>query len=155
MRIMTALVRCASIVTLLALFSACGKSTLPTEPTATFGSSVPTETAGSFGFPPVSGTTRVYLATTAPSFSLLEGTSRFVLYDDSTFVLQYSHLANGGYGGTYEVANDGGVTFRWHGWSRGGPWGSTGTLTGNTLTVRYNVIMGLTDFDDGVYTRVR
>jgi hypothetical protein len=148
-----ALLRCGSIVSLLALSTACADSSVPTAPTATFGSSVPA--AGPIGFPPVSGTARVYLATASPSFSLLDGSSRYVLNDDGTFVLQYAHLTNGGYGGFYEVANDGNVTFRWHGWSRAGPWGSTGTLTGNTLTVRYNLIMGLTDFEDGVYVRVR
>ena len=140
---------------LLALFSACGKSTLPTEPTATFGSSPPTASPVAVGFPPVSGTARVYLATAASSSHLLEGTSRYVVNDDGTFVLQYSHLANGGYGGTYQVATDGGVTFRFHGWNRAGSWDAVGALTGTTLTVRYNLIMGLAGFEDGVYVRVR
>lgn len=141
---MTALVRCGSLVTLLALSSGCAESTLPTSPTAT---------AGSIGFHPVSGTARVYMATTSPSFSLLEGTSRYVLYDDGQFRLQYAY-SRSEYGGSYEVTN-GVVTFNWQGWSKAGPWGSTGSLTNDSLTVRYNVIMGLTDFEDGVYVRVR
>jgi hypothetical protein len=43
------------------------------------------------------------------------------------------------------------VAFGWEGWSPAGPWGATGALTGNTLTIRYNDIMYLTDFEDAVY----
>jgi len=32
--------------------------------------------------------------------------------------------------------------------------GSTGTIRGETLTVQYNLIMQLTDFEDAVYTRM-
>jgi hypothetical protein len=149
---MIAVVRYASIVILLGLCSACANSALPTEPTATF-SSAPAPTAGQSGFPAVFGNARIYLATNSPASSLREGMSRFLLYDDGQFRLQYAYNPSE-YAGSYEVAN-GVVTFNWQGWSKAGPWGSTGSLTGDTLTVRYNLIMGLSDFEDGVYVRVR
>jgi hypothetical protein len=149
MRMMTSLIRCGSIVALLALSSACANSALPTEPTATFASApAPTE-----GFRAVFGNPRIYLATNSPASSLREGMSRYLLYDDGQFRLQYAYNPSE-YAGSYEVTN-GVVTFNWQGWSKAGPWGSTGSLTGDSLTVRYNLIMGLTDFEDGVYVRVR
>jgi hypothetical protein len=75
--------------------------------------------------------------------------SRFVLYDNGAFVLQYASLG-GEYRGGYTESN-GIITFEWEGWSLAGPWGATGTLNSGSLTVRYNVIMQLTDFEDAVY----
>jgi len=79
--------------------------------------------------------------------------SRFVLYDNGAFVLQYSSLGEGGYRGEYKDAN-GIVTFEWEGWSVAGRWGASGTLRGDELTVQYNLIMQLTDFEDAVYVRI-
>jgi hypothetical protein len=74
--------------------------------------------------------------------------SRFVLYDNGAFVLQY--VGGGEYLGEYTQTN-GTVAFDWEGWSLAGPWEATGTLEGEWLTVRYNFIMQLTDFEDAVY----
>jgi len=77
--------------------------------------------------------------------------SLFVLYDNGAFVLQYPTVAGGGgYRGGYTETN-GAITFEWEGWSVAGPWGATGTLKDGSLTVRYNGIMQLTDFEDAVY----
>jgi hypothetical protein len=77
--------------------------------------------------------------------------SRYLLYDDGKFTLEYPHVS---YRGTY--AEDGStMIFSWEGWSTGGPWGATGTIDGDTLTVRYNLIMQMSDFEDGVYQRAR
>jgi hypothetical protein len=75
--------------------------------------------------------------------------SRFVLYDNGAFALQYVSVG-GEYRGGYTEAN-GGITFEWEGWSAAGAWGATGTVNGGSLTVRYNDIMQLTDFEDAVY----
>ena len=56
----------------------------------------------------------------------------------------------GSYRGRYEQTETG-VTFHWEGWSSAGPWGASASLGGDTLTVRYNLIMQLTDFEDAVY----
>jgi hypothetical protein len=78
--------------------------------------------------------------------------SRFVLYDNGAFVLHYTNLGGPGYRGGYTEEN-GVITFQWEGWSVAGVWGATGTLNGNALTVQYNWIMQLTDFEDAVYAR--
>lgn len=77
--------------------------------------------------------------------------SRFVLYDNGAFELQYSNPNVGGVVGRYTQSN-GVISFAWEGWSLAGSWAATGTLTGNSLTVNYNQVMQLTDFVDAAYT---
>jgi hypothetical protein len=77
--------------------------------------------------------------------------SRFVLYDDGTFALQFLRFA-GESRGTYQDS-EGSVTFHWEGSNSAGPWEATGSNTGDRLTVRYNPLMVLTDFEDAVYVR--
>ena len=78
--------------------------------------------------------------------------SHYILYDDLRFVLKFS----GGfeYRGTYKESN-GAITFDWEGWSTAGAWGATASLRGDTLDVKYNVVMQLSDFVDGIYIRKR
>ena len=66
--------------------------------------------------------------------------SRFVLYDNGGFVLQFPTVAGDGYRGGYTEVN-GAITFEWEGWNPAGPWGAAGMLNGNSLTVQYNSIM--------------
>jgi hypothetical protein len=86
--------------------------------------------------------------------------SRYILHKDNSFVLQYDHDGENEYSrvleykGRYKQTNDS-VSFTFEGWSAAGPWGTTGTLTGDTLTVRYNIIMALSDFEDAMYVRKR
>ena len=77
-------------------------------------------------------------------------TSRYILYGSGDFALQYS---DGVYSGRYTEAN-GIIDFSWNGWSIAGPWGATGTLKDRELTVRYNIIMAMSDFEDAVYMLV-
>ena len=77
--------------------------------------------------------------------------SRFVLYDDGTFELQFAGMP--GYTGRYTRA-DSSVDFTWDGWSGAGPWGSTAFVRDDDLTVQYNNVMLMTDFMDGTYHRV-
>lgn len=102
-------------------------------------------------FPPLLGPSRTF--TFEPQLSPPVGDytqkSRFVLYDNGAFVLQYPSAE---YRGRYTEANSV-VTFHWEGWSVAGPWGATGELHGDALSVRYNLIMQLTDFEDAVYVR--
>jgi len=80
--------------------------------------------------------------------------SRFVLYDDGTFALQYSsaRFPFFEYPGTYKNV-DGAITFYFH-WAGGSMTESAwGTLTGDTLTVEYEETMHHADFEDGVYIR--
>ena len=73
--------------------------------------------------------------------------SRFVLFDDGTFMLQYPHVV---YRGTY-TQDGSALVFSWEGWSSAGPWAATGSLVEDSLTVRYNVVMTLSDFENAVY----
>ena len=86
--------------------------------------------------------------------------SRYILHNDGSFLLQYNYDGanefNRGiqYKGGYTQTNNS-VSFGWEGWSTAGPWGATGTLRGDTLTVGYNTVMMLSDFEDAVYLRKR
>jgi hypothetical protein len=78
--------------------------------------------------------------------------SRFVLYDNGAFVLQYPTLGGDGYPGKYQDAN-GVIMFmcEFNGRSVGDPWDATGTLKGDSLTVQYDEGMKHIDFEDAVY----
>jgi hypothetical protein len=137
-----------AIGVLLVVFAACGGA-LATSPT---GPSRPAAVPPT-DRPPLSGPFRTF------SFerNLLHpvagytNNSRFVLYDTGAFVLRYE---GGEYRGRYTEAN-GDIVFDWEGWSVAGPWGAIGTLKGDLLTVQYNLIMQLSDFEDAVYVLVR
>jgi hypothetical protein len=79
--------------------------------------------------------------------------SRFILYDNGAFVLQYPTISveGGGYPGAYAESN-GVLALVWEAWNIGGPWGATATLKGNSLTVNFNSIMYGADFEDAAYT---
>jgi hypothetical protein len=79
--------------------------------------------------------------------------SRFVLYDNGAFVLQYMNLGIQ-YRGGYTQATDA-ITFEWEDWSAAGPWSARAILRDGSLTVRYNLIMQLDDFEDAVYVATR
>ena len=150
---MTTTVRRGTVAVLLVLFAACGSSA-PTSPT---GTNQPSAALSStppppISFPPSSGPSRTFIFEHELSYRVSDYTkqSRFVLYDNGAFVLQYVGLG-GEYRGAYREAN-GVIAFEWEGWSVAGPWGATGTIKGDSLTVRYNLIMQLTDFEDAVYT---
>lgn len=76
--------------------------------------------------------------------------SQYRLYADGSFVLLLGTSL--GYTGRY-VRADSVITFVWDGWSGAGPWGATGIVRGDELTVKYNLVMLLTDFMDGTYRR--
>ena len=82
--------------------------------------------------------------------------TRYVLFSDSTFQLQFASFRFGifSYAGRYS-RSDTLITFAWDGWSSAGPWGSAGALCGDTLVVRYNIVMMMSDFIDGSYVRSR
>ena len=79
-----------------------------------------------------------------------------MLYDDRAFALQYAspRFGNFEYRGTYAESNSE-VVFQWDGSSSAGPWGAAGVITDLSLTVSYNLIMQMTDFEDGVFLRAR
>lgn len=139
----------ATVVALLFLAVACSRPTSPTRPTPPAGTISPTPTGPVPvpDFPAITAPARVYLAAHS-----LPRPSRFLLYEDGRFALQYT----GNYEslGTYREAG-GVITFSWETLGRTGPWGATGSLTGEDLTVHYNLDMQLSDFVDDVYTHVQ
>jgi hypothetical protein len=145
-----------AVVVLLVLVAACGSSgpTSPTElnPPSAFPPPAPRPATV---FPPLSGPSRTFIFDRELSSRVSDYTrkSRFVLYDNGAFVLQYTSLI-GEYRGRYTEVN-GVIVFEWEGWSVAGAWGATGTIKGESLTVQYNLIMQLSDFEDAVYTLMR
>jgi len=144
-------IRSGALSTLLLVSLGCSADRQPVAPGLVAARSVqsaPKEIA--CGFPTLDRPGRVYTYTGSPFPTVADGTrcSRFLLYDDGRFDLQFGTTFS--YRGTYRVSNNV-VDFRWDGWSAAGAWGSDATLDGDTLTVRYNVIMQMTDFEDAVY----
>jgi hypothetical protein len=80
--------------------------------------------------------------------------SRYALYDDSTFLLEFVSPRFGAfnYAGRYTRA-DSRIVFSWDGASTAGPWGAEATLRGDSLKVTYNFVMSMSDFVDGTYVR--
>lgn len=162
-----AAVRCGALVALLVFATACSDSGSPAAPTSKADSTDPRPSTrtppspsnpASVPFPEVSRPARVYVAVSSPYYPMHGSplASRYVLYDDGTFALQYSsaNYPFFEYRGTYAEA-DTDIRFNWEGWSVAGPWGATASVAGDSLTVRYNLIMQLSDFEDGVYIRTR
>ena len=77
--------------------------------------------------------------------------SRYVLYDDGTFTLVFPTVPIGELRGRYREAS-GHITFDFD-WNAQIA-GATGLLAGNSMTVTYNQMMSLSDFENGVYVRV-
>lgn len=136
--------------TLIILSTGCTDSTQPVEPPA----NPPVEAPAHPPAPPLpAGISGVYERTDSDCSTLA---SHYVLYDDKTFALQY---ANGGYNsfeypGRYS-RNDSLITFNFNNPGAPESWEATGTLRGDSLSVRYNLDMILSDFCDGVYVRSR
>jgi hypothetical protein len=139
-----------TFVGLVVLSIACGRST-PTAPTASSQSpAVPSPSASPpTNFPALSGPSRTFAFDHELTYPVHDYTkrSRFVLYDNGAFALQY---LDGQYRGGYTESN-GVITFQWEGWSSAGPWSATGTLRDGSMSVQYNLIMGLSDFEDAMY----
>ena len=152
-QIMNTTVRRGVAVILVVLCSACGSSA-PTSPTVVpqpQPQPIPTPTPSPpRTFPPLSGPSRTFVFDHELTYPVRDYTkrSRFILYDNGAFVLGYDGL--GDYRGGYTESN-GLIRFDWEGWSVAGPWGASGTLEKRSLTIQFNFIMQLTDFEDAVY----
>jgi hypothetical protein len=82
--------------------------------------------------------------------SVFPGTQRYVFRSDTTFTLYYSHISQlEGYGGRFSRTGDGFELVFQH-WSEGH---ASASLHGDSLVVRYNLFMLMTDFEDGLYIR--
>ena len=148
-------VRLGALIAVFALFAACDTPTSsPTSPT-----SQPVRPTTTAPGPGPSGQlvqgARVFGYASAPhSVAAYTLASRFVLYDNGTFALEYaSGSLTPEYRGTY-TETDGQVMFDFEGWSVAGSWSAIGVLTGDSLAVTYNLIMAMSDFEDARYTLI-
>ena len=132
---------------LLVTLAGCKDSPLPVEPSAP----PPSQPSAPPNFPVPSSAASIYDRT---SSSYIPGNSRYVIYDNGTFSLQYVTPALGffEYPGRYS-RTDSAITFQFDGWSVMGPWLADGIVAGDSLTVKYNEDMNLSDFEDGTYTQ--
>ena len=147
-----------TILAMVALATGCGTSapvpTAPSPPEVTVAVTAPVCTQDASPPP------RVYVAVDPPSSLYHGGTlgSQFLLCSDQTFALQYSspRFLVFEYRGTY-VEADGWVTFQWfYNQQVSAKWGPTlATLVGDLLSVRYDIVMSLDGFEDGVYVRTQ
>lgn len=141
--------RWVALAVMLLVSAACDRGTM-ISPTA----SEPSPSAPVSRWPPLTGASLTYhfdrpIGYVTPCCAR---DTEIRLYDTGGFQMNY--LKTGwSYHGSYTVTADV-IVFEWDWWSAAGPWGATGTLEGDTLTIRYNQLMGLYDFEDGVYVRV-
>jgi hypothetical protein len=136
---------------LLLSLAACGNGTDPFTPSSGSPPEPPV-----FEFPPVSGPAQVYDREIPHDFPA-GAVSRFVLHEDDTFELQYVTRRWGffAYPGTY-ARSDSEITFYFDGRSLAGPWQAIALLerAGTRLTVEFNIVMVLSDFEPGVHVLV-
>jgi hypothetical protein len=107
---------------------------------------------GTAMFPPLSKSGVIYNRVTA---SFVPGKSRYVIYDDGTFSLQYVGVDSGfaELVGRYSRPDSFAaslIKFSFNDWDDD-PWVATGAVSGDSMVVHYGIIMALSDFEDGVY----
>lgn len=148
----------SAVIVLLVFSVACGRSG-PTSPSGT--SQPPSVPQPTISFPPLSGPSRTFIFDGEVSHGVSDFTkqSRFVLYDNGAFLLQYppSRYGDGGFPGQYKDA-DGVIMFlfEFQGRSVGTPFDdATATLRGDSLTVQYKESMQHSDFENAVYVLAR
>jgi hypothetical protein len=143
-------VRCVAVIIVGALFTSCHDTPAPTQPvTPALPSAAPIDFPsnptpfpgpGTYVFAPTPGVQVSYAAR-----------SSYVLNDDGSFALRFP---DGEYRGTYRVDTER-VTFEFEGRSIAGPWVAAAAFSGDSMTVKYNLVMLLSDFEDAVYVRTR
>jgi hypothetical protein len=134
---------------LLAVTAACSGAKSPTAPAPPRPDPPAAVSVPQGPLPPITGPARVFTYVSSPvsPLGVITSVSRYVLYDDGTFALQYPGPFE--YRGTYTAADGAfGLAFSAH---PAGVWQASATLDGGTLTVRYNVDMRLSDFEDAIY----
>jgi hypothetical protein len=138
--------RSTLVVALLALSWACNNGERPAAPTPVTATSSPQAPVPPPAFPPLSRPARVYAFDQELSYPVAWYTreSRYVLYEDGAFELQYLHVD---YTGKYSESNST-IGFQFAG---GGD--ASGSLSGDVLAIRYSEWMQLSDFENAVYKR--
>jgi|SRR5688572_23448330 len=151
---MTALARYGTLGGFLLVGLACGTADRPTSPTpvppaVTVQPPPPVQPLPTVPVP--SGSTRFdFAGPLTYRVAHYTTTSVYVLNPAGTFALHYPELsATLAYVGTYQQDGDH-ISFRFSG---SGAWEAEGTLDGDSLTVRYNIMMEMSDFENAIYQR--
>ena len=161
------IVRCGRLAAISAVTAACSGDPTPTAPTVTVppttATPLPTATLPpNATLPPTAprptpspapiGAGHTYRFAGALEYRVrgYTETSRFVLYDNGVFALEYPSIG-GAYRGSYRIDSNV-VHFAFDGWSVAGSWDATGSLANGSMRVRYNIIMSMSDFEDAVYS---
>jgi hypothetical protein len=72
---------------------------------------------------------------------------------DSAFAIIFpGGTSHWGWSGRY-AREDSVLVFHYNAWSAAGELAARGTIRGDSLVLRYNAVMQMTDFEDGVYVR--
>ena len=156
---MIATVRFGTLVGLLVFYVACDaqRPTAPSPPPSSTPPTAPSPPAPPSG-PPLSGPSTTYRFDAPLDYPVRSytPTSKYLLYNNSAFSLQYEGLPGVAYTGSYRQ-EDGRIIFDFAadglGSALGGP-DATGTLNGDLLEVRYSFEMRVgADFENAVYQR--
>jgi hypothetical protein len=126
-----------------------------TEPTPALTFAPPAAPAPAF--PAVTRPAEIYVAPAGmyDQQGIIGPASRFVFYDDGTFVLQFSAAeVVRDFPGRYSRAGSA-FTLGWLTNSPIGEFKATAELSADSLAIRYNTAMQINDFVDGVYLRAR
>lgn len=145
-------VRRGAILVLAALSVTCGRIDPPTAPTSTPTQPVsPAPPPRPAEYPPIIGPASVFDFSGPLSYPVrgYTTTSRYVLYDNGAFALQYLGFE---YPGSYEKE---GGTIRFLFSPSDSRSGAVGTLNGRLLEVRYSDTMQHADFEDAAYQLAR
>ncbi len=142
-----------AVSVLLAFLVGCdGGVDAPSPPRAT--TSVTLPAVSYYDFPPLSGPSQTFVFERELSYPVREFTrgSRFVLYDNGAFELQYPNFS---YRGAYRDA-DGVLGFGFYAEAVVEPdWGTmTGLLRDSSLEIDFRVEAEMADFEDAAYSRV-
>lgn len=143
----------AAIVAASILLTACVDSTASSPATATQPTAKPNPQPAPPPPPTINGPSALYRRTTPATY----GSDAYALSlgADSAFVIIFPQGDRyWGWAGRYERA-DSVVVFHYNAWSAAGDLSARATIRGDTLLLRYNSIMQMTDFEDGVYVRDR
>ena len=132
----------------------------PAPPTAPPTTPPPSPVGSPPPFPAVSNASAIYvgpehLYDASISYNGSSLLTRYVLFADSTFQLQFASFRFGVVTSTGQYSRTAStISFSWV-IGGGPPWDAVGTVRGDTLDIRYSINMQMADFIDGAYVLSR
>ena len=150
---MVAVLRAVALAGVVAFTAGCrpsGPTTGPTPPTPS-PAAPPAPQPPTIEVPPLEGPSSLDVFGGTLIHPVREYTrhSQFVVYDTGGFTLHYTTVPGTPYVGAYRRENNQ-IVFTF---ASSGQWTAIGTVVGDSMEVRFNEIMQLTDFEDAIYVR--